>query len=173
MSIWVLRLGHRLPRDERVSTHCGLVARALGSDGIVFSGQEDKGLLESMKRISDKWGGSFSVKYEKNWRKVIKYFKAKDYFIILLTMYGVNLPEIIEKIKPKKDLLLIIGSEKVPGEVYGLCDAQVAVSNQPHSEIAALAVFLDWYYQGKELEKKFKGKLKIVQKIKGKEVKEN
>ncbi|MBL7170293.1 MAG: tRNA (cytidine(56)-2'-O)-methyltransferase [Candidatus Aenigmarchaeota archaeon] len=171
MSVWILRLGHRLPRDERVSTHCGLVARAFGADGIVFSGQQDKGLIESIERIVDKWGGPFEVKYKKNWKKIIKEFKSRGYYVVLLTMYGINLPDIAEKIKEKKNLLVIVGSEKVPGEVYDLCDAQVAIGNQPHSEIAALAVFLDWYYKGEELNKEFSGKVKVVPKLKGKEVK--
>jgi len=88
-------------------------------------------------------------------------------------MYGINLPDIIDKIREFKDILLIVGSEKVPGEVYDLCDVQIAVSNQPHSEVAALAVFLDWYHKGKELDEEFSGKIKIIPKIKGKEIKEN
>ncbi len=172
MSVWVLRLGHRLPRDERVSTHCGLVARALGADGIVFSGQKDQGLLESINRTTEKWGGDFKVEYEKNWRKLIKNFKDKGYFIIYLTMYGANLPDIVNEIRDRSNLLVIIGSQKVPGDVYDLCDAQIAVGNQPHSEIAALAIFLDKYFEGNELKKDFSDKIKIIPKLKGKEIKE-
>ncbi|MBD3155210.1 MAG: tRNA (cytidine(56)-2'-O)-methyltransferase [Candidatus Aenigmarchaeota archaeon] len=173
MSVWILRLGHRLPRDERVSTHCGLVSRALGADGIIFSGQRDKGLIESVERIVDKWGGNFKVKYEKNWGKLVKNFKNKGYFVVYLTMYGINLPEAIGEIRGKSNLLVIIGSQKVPGDVYDFCDIQVAVGNQPHSEIAALAVFLDRYFQGNEINKKFGGKVRIVPKRKGKEIKTN
>ena len=36
--IVVLRLGHRLKRDERLSTHVGLASRALGADKIIYSG---------------------------------------------------------------------------------------------------------------------------------------
>ena len=99
MAVWVFRLGHRLPRDERVSTHCGLVARAFGADGIIFSGQEDHGLVESVQRIADKWGGSFDVKYQRDWKKVVRDFKSKGYCVVLLTMYGVNLHEAVEKIR--------------------------------------------------------------------------
>jgi len=147
-------------------------ARSFGAEGIIFSGQEDKGLIESIQRIVEKWGGSFEVKYEKNWKKVVKEFKSQDYYVVLLTMYGINLPDIIDKIKNKPNLLVIVGSEKIPGEVYDLCDAQVAVGNQPHSEIAALAVFLDGYYQGKELKIKFNGKIKIIPQAKGKKTEE-
>jgi len=172
MSIWILRMGHRLPRDERVSTHCGLVARSFGTEGVVFSGQKDQGLLDSIKIITDKWGGPFEVKYEKNWKKVIESFKSQNYCIILLTMYGLNLPNIIDKIRSKKNILVIVGSEKIPGEVYSLCDFQVAIGNQPHSEISALSVFLDRYQMGKELEKEFSGKIKIIPQIKGKKTEE-
>ncbi|MEM5793143.1 MAG: tRNA (cytidine(56)-2'-O)-methyltransferase [Candidatus Aenigmatarchaeota archaeon] len=167
MVLWVLRIGHRLPRDERISTHCGLVARAFGCDGIIFSGEEDLGLLKSIKKVVEKWGGNFEAIYEKNWKSVIKKFRDKGFIIILLTMYGVNLPDIIEKIK-EKDILIIIGSEKVPTEVYDMCDLQIAVGNQPHSEVAAIAVFLDRYFEGKELKKKFNGKVSIIPKERGK-----
>ncbi|MCG7848715.1 MAG: tRNA (cytidine(56)-2'-O)-methyltransferase, partial [ANME-2 cluster archaeon] len=33
MNIVVLRLGHRPERDQRVTTHVGLTARALGASG--------------------------------------------------------------------------------------------------------------------------------------------
>jgi len=166
-------MGHRLPRDERISTHCGLVARSFGADGIVFSGQEDQGLLDSIKRITYKWGGHFEVKYEKNWKKTVNEFKTKSYCVVLLTMYGINLPDIIDKIKKKDNLLIIVGSEKIPGEVYDLCDFQIAIGNQPHSEISSLALFLDWYQEGKELKKEFSGKIKIIPQIKGKKTEEN
>ncbi|MEM4707281.1 MAG: hypothetical protein QXL47_01590, partial [Candidatus Anstonellales archaeon] len=58
----VFRLGHRLPRDERISTHVALVARAFGADGMYYSGQEDKGLEESIRKICEKWGGKFFAK---------------------------------------------------------------------------------------------------------------
>ncbi|MCS7134988.1 MAG: tRNA (cytidine(56)-2'-O)-methyltransferase, partial [Candidatus Aenigmarchaeota archaeon] len=89
----------------------------------------------------------------------------------LLTMYGINLPNIIEKIREIKDMLIIVGSEKVPAEIYELIDYQVAVTLQPHSEVAALAVFLDYYFEGKEMEKEFENaKIKIVPKEKGKKI---
>lgn len=167
MSIWVLRLGHRLPRDERISTHCGLVARAFGAEGIIFSGQEDKGLIDSLYKISEKWGGDFQQKYQKNWKEAIRKFKENGYKVVLLTMYGENITKKINEIRKIDKILLIVGSEKIPGEIYGICDVQIAIGNQPHSEVAALAVFLDRYYDGKELQKEFQGKMRITQ-IKGK-----
>jgi tRNA (cytidine56-2'-O)-methyltransferase len=168
----VLRLGHRIERDARTSTHCGLVARAFGANEIVFSGEEDEKLIEGLKKVVRRWGGSFKIKYEKNWRKIIKKYKKKA-CIVHLTMYGLPINREIKKLRKKKNLLLIIGGEKVPGEVYTIADANIAVTNQPHSEVAALAVFLHEYFQGKEFGKKFeKAKLKIVPQSKGKKVNE-
>ena len=163
----VLRLGHRIKRDARISTHCGLVARALGADEIIFSGEEDKKLIENLKEVADKWGGKFSVRYEKNWRNIIKKYKKK-FSICHLTMYGLPIDRVIKRLR-KKRLLLVIGGEKVPGEVYVESDYNIAVTNQPHSEVAALAIFLHEYFKGRELNKKFKkAKLRIIPQARGK-----
>ena len=48
----------------------------------------------------------------------------------------------------------------------------IAVGNQPHSEIAALAIFLDRFFQGKELTQSFdNAKMKIIPSSRGKSVK--
>lgn len=165
--ITVLRLGHRRIRDARISTHVGLVARAFGADKIIYSGEKDKSLVDSLKKVSEKWGGKFEIDYKKNWRKVIKNFRGKK---IHLTMYGLPIQNEINKIRRNKNLLMVVGGEKVPGEVYDLVDYNVAVSNQPHSEVAALAVFLHEYFRGKELQKSFSGKFKIVPQKAGKKL---
>ncbi len=168
MEIWVLRLGHRLHRDERVSTHCGLTARAFGANGIIYSGDKDDSILNSVKKVVENWGGPFEVIYEKNWKKVINEWKNKGK-IALLTMYGINIPDAIKKIRKEKNLLIIVGSEKVPPEIYGMIDFQIAITNQPHSEVAALAVFLDQYFDSSQLNKQFtSSKIKIVPSEKGK-----
>lgn len=166
--ISILRLSHRYGRDARLTTHCGLVARAFGASEIILSGDEDKKVIESIKKVSKRWGGSFNVKYEKNWEGFIENFKGKR---VHLTMYGLSIEKKIKEIKKEKDLLVIIGGEKVPSEVYHIVDYNIAVTNQPHSEVAALAVFLDNYFKGKELNKKFdNAKLKIIPREKGKKV---
>ena len=173
MPITVLRLGHRPSRDARLSTHVGLTARAFGAQGVIFSGIRDKNLLESLTDTAERWGGIFKTSYEKNWRGVIKKCKEKGLCIIHLTMYGVNLPDKIEKLKAKQDLLIVVGGEKVPGEVYQLADYNIAVGNQPHSEVAALAVFLHEYFGSLELKKNFGGKMRIFPQERGKRVIEN
>lgn len=167
MRLTVLRLGHRKKRDKRTTTHCALVARAFGANKIILSGEKDQSVIDSVRDIVDRWGGNFKISYKKDWKSVLK---NKE--VIHLTMYGMpiqnNLPEIRES---KKDKIIVIGSEKVPPEVYELADFNISVSNQPHSEVSSLAIFLDRYFKGKELTKKFsKAKLKIVPQKKGKKV---
>ena len=163
--ITILRLGHRLQRDSRISTHCGLVARAFGASEIIFSGEQDKEIIQSLKKVVKNWGGPFSVRYEKNYRKIINAYKKKRFTIVHLTMYGLSIKKQMKKIK--KNVLVIIGGEKVPGEIYHLADYNIAVTNQPHSEVAALAVFLNSYFKGKE--KKFThAKLKVIPQKHGK-----
>jgi tRNA (cytidine56-2'-O)-methyltransferase len=169
MRIWILRLGHRRVRDQRISSHCALVARAFGAKGMTYSGDEDENLEKSIRKVVEKWGGPFEINYEKNWKKVIKNWKGKT---LHLTMYGSPIQDVMKQIKnSKKDLLVIIGSQHVPSEVYHLSDWNVAVSNQPHSEVAALAVFLDRFFEGKEFEKNFENKkIKIKPQEHGKKV---
>jgi tRNA (cytidine56-2'-O)-methyltransferase len=162
----LLRLGHRIFRDQRMTTHCALTARAFGCEKMVYSGERDGEMEKSVMDVAKRWGGNFEVVYEKNWKKFLSQFPGKK---VLLTMYGINLPDVIEKIRPIKDLLVIVGSEKVPSEIYEMIDYQVAVTLQPHSEVAALAVFLDWYFAGEEMKKEFKdAKIKIIPQERGK-----
>jgi tRNA (cytidine56-2'-O)-methyltransferase len=151
----VLRLGHRKKRDVRVTTHCCLAARALGADEIILSGEHDETPVETVRGVTKKWGGGFKARYEANWKRILKKFRGVS---IHLTMYGEPLAEKIPEIRraaKKKGLLVVIGAEKVPREVYALCDYNVSVGNQPHSEVAALAVFLHELSEGRELNKKF------------------
>lgn len=155
MQIMVLRLGHRLPRDERMTTHVCLTARAFGASGAIYSGQKDNSLEGSVERIVGKWGGEFSMEYEGKPIQRIERMKREGWAVVHLTMYGVPLPEKEKEIKKKGKVLVVVGAEKVPAEVYSLADFNVAVGSQPHSEIAALAVALDRLQGGKELERGF------------------
>lgn len=172
--IFVLRLGHRKLRDARLSTHCGLIARALGAKGIIYSGEQDKELLRSLEKARENWGGKFEVSYEKNFISVINDFKSRNFSVVHLTMFGMPIQDKISEIRKRKNILIMIGSEKVPGEVYGMSDYNIAVGNQPHSEAASLAITLHEYFRGKELEKNFKGgKIKIIPQERGKKTMKN
>ncbi|OIQ05029.1 MAG: hypothetical protein AUK59_05505 [Candidatus Altarchaeum sp. CG2_30_32_3053] len=91
-------------------------------------------------------------------------------------VYGLNADDIIKEISDKvsesknKNLLIIVGGQKVDSEVYFIVDYNVGIGNQPHSEVAALAVFLDRFFSGKETQKKFNGKIEVIPKAYGKDV---
>ncbi len=171
----MLRLGHRLERDKRITTHVGLVARALGASGMILA-SEDKGVERSIKEVTRRWGGDFFVQTDVKWREALKKWKKEGGKVCHLTMYGENILDVIEEIKKeaKKDkarIMVVVGAEKVPYDVFEAADWNIALSNQPHSEIAALALFLDYLQQGKELKTKFEhAKREIVPKRRGKEV---
>ena len=143
MEIYVLRLGHRPERDKRISTHVALTARAFGAKGIYFD-TYDESVFESVKDVVRRWGGDFFIEHV-SWRKLLKEF---DGLKVHLTMYGVSLLDKIEDIKSADRVLVVVGAEKVPREVYDLCDLNISIGNQPHSEVAALAVFLDRVLDG-------------------------
>ena len=163
--ICVLRLGHRYERDKRVTTHVGLVSRAFGADKMFVA--RDKNVKETIDDVTKRFGGDFKVEFYDNWKKTVKNWEGIK---VHLTMYGEHINKVIKKIPRNRELLVIVGAEKVPGEVYELADFNVAVGNQPHSEVAALAVFLDRYSKSKGLEKDFEGKIKIIPCKKGKRV---
>ena len=169
--ITILRLGHRKNRDARLSTHIGLVARALGADEIIYTGEHDKNLLESINDVSKRWGGAFKTKYSGNWKKCLKQYRKKGFSVVHLTMYGLKIQKEISKIQKKKKLIIVVGGEKVPGEVYGMSDFNISVTNQPQSEVGALAILLHEYFKGKELSKQFRNaKIKIIPQKHGKDV---
>jgi tRNA (cytidine56-2'-O)-methyltransferase len=154
--IKVLRLGHRLGRDDRISTHVGLTARQWGAEEVVFSGEKDEGMLESQRDIIERWGGDLEIRYEENWKDEIRDF---DGLKVHLTMYGEKINEKEEELEERfgdENLMVVVGAEKVPRWVYTHVDYNISVGNQPHSEIAALAVFLDRIRDG-EIKEDFEG----------------
>ena len=162
----VLRLGHRPKRDQRVTTHVALTARALGADEVWVS-EPDAALEKTIRGVVSRFGGKFVIRTGVDWRKAIRAWKGD---VVHLTMYGASLSKALPMIKSKK-LMVVVGAEKVPREVYDLADWNVSVGNQPHSEVAALAIFLDRFAKNKTLERKFKGgRLSIVPNPRGKTV---
>ncbi len=170
VKIYVLRLGHRPKRDKRVTTHVGLVARTFGADRFVLVGSDSK-VISGLNSVSNRWGdGKFEAESIKDGKKYVNEWKKSGGFVVHLTMYGLNISNFdMEKIK-NKDLLVVVGAEKVEPWYYENADYNIAVANQPHSEVSALAIFLDRYYQGKELDKEYISKLSIKPMKKGKYV---
>jgi len=174
--IFVLRWGHRPKRDLRLTTHVALTARALGASGFILSDIEDEKIKATVEKVVNNWGGPFHFEMGTPWRKVVNEWKAKGGVVVHLTAYGENIQtsDVMQRIKALgKDILIIVGSQKVPGEFFSptVSDFNVAVGNQPHSECASLAVFLDRFFEGKELTKTFEGaRLMIVPQKRGKKV---
>jgi len=168
--IVVLRMGHRPQRDKRVTTHVALVARAFGADGIILADVQDRGVERSVRKVVELWGEPFFIRSGEPWRRVVEDWHASDGLVVHLTMYGLPVDEVLPNLAGK-DLLLVIGAEKMPSEVFDLADFNVGVGNQPHSEVAALAVILDRIFKGSELKKEFKKwRLRIIPRNKGKKV---
>ena len=150
--VCVLRLGHRPGRDERMTTHVGLTARALGADRVVFP--ENAGdAVRTARDITERFGGPFTVETAASPRRVLDDWEGA---VVHLTMYGERVQDIEGSIRDSREpLLVVLGAGKVPFEVYERADWNVAVTNQPHSEVAALAVFLDRLFEGGELEREW------------------
>src|SRR4030042_5774639 len=177
--IMILRWGHRPQRDVRLTTHVALTARALCASGFILSDTTDIHIEETVNKITKAWGGNFHFEMGTPWKRAVREWKAAGGIIVHLTAYGENIQtsDVMDRIRATgKDVMLLVGSQKVPGEFYSdeVSNFNVAVGNQPHSECSALAIFLDRYFEGKELGKSFeKAKITIVPKERGKEVKTN
>ncbi len=163
------RVGHRYGRDYRPRTPRGLVSRALGAETIYLE-EVEKELEETVGEVNRTWGGDFAVR-EGKWKRLFQDAKVEGRTIVHLTMYGTPLQDEIAELRKRESFLLAVGGPKVPGEVYKLADYNIAVTSQPHSEIAALAITVHDLQRGEELKKVFGDyKLKIVPSARGKQV---
>ena len=172
----VLRWGHR-HRDQRLTTHVALTARALGASGFIMSDITDNKVAETVGKVMERWGGNFSFEMGKPWKRAVKEWKAENGVTVHLTAYGENIQtsDVLQRIRATgKDVMIIVGSQKVPAGFFSeqISDFNVAVGNQPHSECASLAVFLDRFFEGKTLSEDSvdNAKMKIVPQARGKKV---
>jgi len=172
--IVVLRWGHRPQRDARLTSHVALTARALGASGFLLSDIIDKKIQVTVEKVTGNWGGKFFFEMGTTWKSAVRSWKARGGIVVHLTVYGENIQtsHVLDRIRSsEKNVLLIIGSQKVPREFFSkdVSDFNVSIGNQPHSECAALAVFLDRFFEGKELARVFKKvKIKIEPQERGK-----
>ncbi len=157
--IEVLRLGHRKGRDPRISTHLALVSRAMGADSFVLAGDEDDKLFSNIKSVNERFGQGLACRYEKSPMKMLREISntSSDHrpLIIHLTMYGEPFKQVVPKIRKNRPIIIVVGGAKVPGELFKISDYNIAVGNQPHSEVAALALFLDNWTDGEGLNREF------------------
>ncbi len=171
----VLRWGHRR-RDERLTTHVALTARAFNASGLILTDVEDNELAQTIKKLVSEWGGTFFIRMGIPWRVAIEEWKARGWVIVHLTAYGENIQQsdVLERIRLlEQNIVVIVGSRKVPDEFFSseVADFNVAIGNQPHSECSSLAVFLDRFFRGRALSQTFKNaKLEITPQKHGKKV---
>jgi tRNA (cytidine56-2'-O)-methyltransferase len=144
-----------------MTTHVALTARALGADRVVIAGEasKSKGTVED---IVERFGGPFEVELTDSWRPLLRNWPG---VVVHLTMYGEWVQKVESEIRTaysSSSVLVVVGSQKVPFDVYDAADYNVGVTNQPHSEVAGLAVFLDRLFQGRELTREWTGGEKRV-----------
>lgn len=159
--IWVLHLGHRLGRDERMTTHLGLVARAFGARGLLLASRDER-VAASLAAVSARWGGSFEVRQGVAWRREAREWKRAGGGVVHLTMYGEPLERAVGRIRRHRRLWVAVGSQKVPPDIYRVADWNVAVGHQPHSEVAAAALFLDRCFRGRQWDLRFPGARQVI-----------
>ena len=170
MIIEVVRIGQRLVRDDRVTTHVALVSRAFGAEKILMT-EVNPEIKDTLDKINKNWGGSFTIEFIDRWKTAIKKKKEEGFTIVHLTMYGQNINEIQNRLQKEEKITVVVGAEKVPREIYELADFNVGIGSQPHSEISALAILLDRIQEGKQFKKEFSGaKRRIIPVEKGKKV---
>ena len=150
MVIEVLRIGQRVIRDDRVTTHVALVARAFGASKI-YMNEVNPEIKDTLDKINETWGGEFEINFFENWKDIVKRLKKENVKVVHLTMYGEDINNVDSKLQEEENLLIVVGAEKVPREIFDLSDYNVAIGNQPHSEISALAVLLDRIHKGTQL----------------------
>ncbi|WP_458188731.1 tRNA (cytidine(56)-2'-O)-methyltransferase [Haladaptatus sp. NG-WS-4] len=153
-SVTVVRLGHRPGRDERMTTHVGLTARALGADRVVLPDNAGKS-RDTIADITDRFGGPFEVECSGSQKALIRNWEGR---VVHLTMYGERIQDVEADVRAAhadRPLLVVVGAEKVSFDVYEAADWNVGVTNQPHSEVAGLAVFLDRLFEGRELDREW------------------
>ena len=161
MEIEVLRIGQRIVRDDRVTTHVALVARSFGAKKI-YMNEINPEINDTVSKINRTWGGDFKIEMIDDWKKIIREKKNMGTKIVHLTMYGQNINDVEIKIRNEDKILIVVGAEKVPREIYDMADYNVAVGNQPHSEISALSVLLDRIHQGKQYESSFDNPERVI-----------
>jgi tRNA (cytidine56-2'-O)-methyltransferase len=166
----VLRLGHRPGRDNRMTTHVALTARALGADRVIHPGNASDA-VDTARSVTERFGGPFAVEQDDAWRARLRDW---DGVVVHLTMYGEPVQTVADEVRAAHrtdPVLVVVGAEKVPFDVYERADWNVAVTNQPHSEVAGLAVFLDRLFEGRELDREWTGaERRVVPRATGKRI---
>ena len=98
MEIEVVRIGQRVVRDDRVTTHVALVARSFGANKI-YMNEVNSEIEKTISDINKTWGGNFQIEIISEWKQIIKERKNAGVKIVHLTMYGQNINNVQMKIR--------------------------------------------------------------------------
>nr|AIE92350.1 tRNA (cytidine56-2'-O)-methyltransferase (atrm56) [uncultured marine thaumarchaeote AD1000_21_H05] len=75
MEIEVLRIGQRVVRDDRVTTHVALVARSFGAHKI-YMNEVNPDIEKTISDINKTWGGDFKIEIISEWKKSLEKERA-------------------------------------------------------------------------------------------------
>ena len=71
MVIEVVRIGQRVVRDDRVTTHVALVSRSFGAEKIYMT-EVNPEIKETLDKINKTWGGNFEIEFIEKWKTIVK-----------------------------------------------------------------------------------------------------
>jgi len=95
----VLRYGHRPGRDDRMTTHVGLTARALGADRVLFPDNATQA-AETVADITDRFGGPFEIEQTDSQAAIVRNWNGP---VVHLTMYGEPIQDVEGEIRAGVD----------------------------------------------------------------------
>ena len=78
MIIEVVRIGQRVVRDDRVTTHVALVSRSFGAEKIYMT-EVNPEIKETLEKINENWGGNFEIEFIEKWKTIVKKEKRRKF----------------------------------------------------------------------------------------------
>ena len=78
MIIEVVRIGQRVVRDDRVTTHVALVSRSFGAEKIYMT-EVNPEIKETLDKINKTWGGNFEIEFIEKWKAIVKKKKEENF----------------------------------------------------------------------------------------------
>lgn len=101
MVIEVVRIGQRVVRDDRVTTHVALVSRGFGAERIYMT-EVNPEIKDTIEKINNTWGGNFQVEFIEKWKTIVKKKKDEGFKVVHLSMYGESIMILKRKLEIKK-----------------------------------------------------------------------
>ena len=92
----------------------------------MLAGDEDKEMFENLESVSERFGGSLETSHVKGMSHLKKHVQDGG-VAVHLTMYGEPFRKAIPKIRRDRPVVIVVGGAKVPGDVYKICQHNVAV----------------------------------------------